>query len=133
MLPTFVTEHELVKKSLSDLLNVGRTKAAGFASELPERHYEEGDKHGNSKSEKEDDSREFKLFEAEMLKTREEWMLLSKEEIVGIWSDLGRKFGEQIQGALLTEIEDVTTRHNQVVERREGEPLEDQIYRVAID
>ncbi|MEQ1830882.1 MAG: hypothetical protein ABL921_33355, partial [Pirellula sp.] len=36
--------------------------------------------------------------------------------------------GEQIQGAVLTEMEDVTTRHNQVVERREGETLEDQIY-----
>ncbi|MEQ1831105.1 MAG: hypothetical protein ABL921_34480 [Pirellula sp.] len=89
MLPTFVTEHELVKKSLSDSLYVGRTKGAGFASELPERHYKEGDKHGNSKSGQKDDSREFKQSEAEMFKTREELMLLSKEEIVGIWSDLG--------------------------------------------
>jgi hypothetical protein len=130
MLPTFVSELEHVKKALLDSFYVSRSKAKGFAGDLPQRYYEEGDKHGNSKPGQEDDSREFKRFEGNMSKTREESMLLTKEEIVGIWSDLGRKFGEQIQGALLTEMEDVTTRYNQVVEKRQGETLEDQIYRV---
>jgi len=130
MLPTFVTEYELVKKSLLDSLYDGRKYAAGFADEIPERHYEEGDKHGNSGSNQENDSREFKLFEEELVKTREEWMRLSQEEIVAIWTDLGRKFGERIQEAVLAEMEDVTTKHNQVVERQEGEPLEAQIFRV---
>ena len=63
MLPTFVTEHKLVKKSLLDSLYDSRKYAAGFADEIPERHYEEGDMHGNSGSNQENDSWEFKLLE----------------------------------------------------------------------
>lgn len=130
MLPTFVTEHELVKKSLLAALYAGRKEAEGFASELPERHYEEGDRHGNAGLAKEDDSREFKRFDAEISKTREEWMLLSKEEIFQMWCELGWKIGEHIRETVLTEMKDVTTRSNQVVERQPDETLEDEIYRV---